>query len=167
VIWDRFVRTFHWSLALGVVANYWILEGGDDSHEWLGYALGTLVVARIGWGLADTGAARFSNFIVGPRQLWNSLPRFGDTYRTHMGHSPLAGWMIALQLGLVVLIVVTGWLQELDAFWGEDWPQDLHEWSSDLLIVTAVLHVLAVILIQWRYRIPLVQSMLPGKHRPR
>ncbi len=167
MVWDRFIRTFHWCLALGLVINYWWLEGGDEFHEWLGYALGALVVTRVYWGIAGPGNARFAHFVVGPKRVLASLQRFGDDYLTHRGHSPLAGWMIVLQFAVILVVVISGWLQELDAFWGVEWPQDLHDWSADFLMITAGMHVLAVLTIQWRYRTPLIHSMLPFRAPPK
>jgi cytochrome b len=162
MVWDRFVRVFHWSLAAGIVANYWFLEAGGDAHEWLGYALAVLVLARVVWGFSDSGNARFASFLVGPRRVVHSLRHFADDYREHRGHSPLAGWMILLLLSLVLALAVTGWMQGLDAFWGEEWLQDLHEYLGHALISAAAVHVVAVIWIQWRFRLPLVRSMLGG-----
>ena len=75
--------------------------------------------------------------------------------------------MIVLQIAVILLVVISGWLQELDAFWGVEWPQDLHDWSADFLMITAGIHVLAVLTIQWRYRIPLIHSMLPFRAPPK
>jgi len=162
VVWDRFVRGFHWSLALGIALNYWFLEGGDDLHEWLGYALAALVVARIAWGFIGPAEARFASFVVGPRRVFHSIRHFSEDYREHSGHSPLAGWMILFLLLLVLGLAVTGWMRDLDAFWGVDWVEDLHELLGNVLIGAAALHVTAVLWIQWRYRVPLLRSMLRG-----
>ena len=35
--WDLYIRLFHWSLASGIVANYFLLEEGEILHEWVGY----------------------------------------------------------------------------------------------------------------------------------
>lgn len=160
MVWDRFIRLFHWSLATGIALNYWVLEGGDETHEWLGYALLALVCARIVWGFIGPDNARFHQFIVGPRRVLHSIQHFSADYAHHKGHSPLAGWMILLLLSLVILVGVSGWMQELDMFWGEDWVETLHEFAGHALIAAAGIHILAVIIIQRRFRLPLVQSML-------
>ena len=160
MIWDRFVRLFHWSLAFGIALNYWVLEGGDDPHEYLGYALAVLVGARIVWGFTGPPAARFASFVVGPRRVLGSLANFGEDYREHSGHSPLAGWMILFLLTLVLALALTGWMQGLDAFWGVDWVEELHEILGNVLIGAAAVHVAAVLVIQRRYRVPLLRSML-------
>lgn len=160
MIWDRFIRLFHWSLAAGIALNYWLLEGGDEPHEWLGYALLALVGARIVWGFIGPDNARFKHFVVGPKRVLQSIQNFSADYAQHKGHSPLAGWMILFLLFLVTLVGVSGWMQELDMFWGEDWVETLHEVSGHVLIAAAGVHILAVIIIQRRYRLALIQAML-------
>ncbi len=152
MVWDRFVRVFHWSLAAGVPLNYWVLEGGEDPHEWLGYGLAALVAARLVWGFRGPPNARFANFVVGPRRILKSLGEFSAFYGEHRGHSPLAGWMILFLLTSVMLLAVTGWMQGLDAFWGEEWLQNVHEYLGNTLITAAALHIAAVFWIQWRTR---------------
>lgn len=160
MVWDRFIRLFHWSLALGIALNYWLLEGGDPPHEWLGYGLLALVLSRVVWGFIGPANARFSQFVVGPRRFLQSLRSPAADYRDHTGHSPLASWMIVFLLTLVAVVAISGWMQELDAFWGEDWVQNLHEYAGHTLIGAAGMHVSAVLWIQHRYRLGLIQSML-------
>ena len=162
---DRFVRVFHWSLALGVVLNYWVLEAGDDAHEWLGYALAALVGARIVWGFRGPANARFADFVVGPRRVLHSLGNFAEDYREHRGHSPLAGWMILFMLASVIGLAVSGWMQGLDAFWGDERLELIHEFLGNGLIGAAGVHVAAVLWIQRRFRLPLLRSMLGGPRR--
>ena len=163
MVWDRFVRFFHWSLASGIVLNYWVLEAGDDPHEWLGYGLAALVGARIVWGFRGPANARFCHFVVGPRRVLHSLKHFAEDYREHTGHSPLAGWMILFMFTCVIGLAVTGWMQGLDAFWGDETLEVTHEWMGNALIGAAGLHVAAVLWIQRRYKVPLIQS-ITGKY---
>jgi len=71
--WDHFVKVFHWSLATGIVANYFFLEDGDQPHEWLGYGLCALIVCRILWGIFGPASARFASFLRRPSTLWQEL----------------------------------------------------------------------------------------------
>lgn len=162
MVWDRFVRVFHWSLAAGILLNYWVLTAGDPPHEWVGYGLVALVFVRVIWGFIGSPPARFSHFVTGPGQVIRNIRQFRATYQQHNGHSPLAGWMILALLTLTLATGITGWLQELDAFWGEEWPQTLHEWLANGLLMAAGVHVAAVMLIQWRFGLPLVRSMWRG-----
>lgn len=160
MLWGRFVRVFHWSFAAGILLNYWLLEGGEEPHEWLGYALIVLVLSRVTWGWVGPSRALFSNFVVSPRRILRSLRNPAYDYRKHEGHSPLGGWMTLFMLALALSVGVSGWMQELDLFWGVGWVQAVHEYSSDTLIGAAAVHVIAVLWIQRRYKLPLVQSML-------
>ena len=160
MLWDRFVRLFHWSLVAGIALDYWLLEAGDPPHEWLGYAVMVLIVARIGWGFIGTTPARFRSFLVGPARVLRSLADPAGTYAKHQTHTPLGGWMMIFMLLLILGIGITGWMQDLDAFWGVEWVQELHEYSAHLLIAAACVHISAVFYIQWRYRLPLLRGML-------
>ena len=37
-VWDLFVRVFHWSLVTCILLNYFVVDDGEDLHQWLGYA---------------------------------------------------------------------------------------------------------------------------------
>jgi cytochrome b561 len=55
-------------------------------------------------------------------------------------------------------------MQDLDAFWGEDWPQDLHELLANALILVACLHVAAVLWIHFVLKTPLLHRMWFGRN---
>ena len=63
LVWDKFVRVFHWSLVLLFCVAY--VTGDDDNslHQYLGYALLFLVLARIAWGFLGNQYDIFKNFI--------------------------------------------------------------------------------------------------------
>ena len=69
VVWDPWVRIFHWSTASLFLLDYWLLEGGEPPHEYVGYAVGALLVLRLIWGLIGSRNARFSNFWPTPARL--------------------------------------------------------------------------------------------------
>jgi cytochrome b len=163
MIWDRFVRLFHWSVAALFLLNFWVLEAGDPPHEWAGYAIAGLVVARIGWGFCGPANARFASFFPTPARLRDTLQNFSARCRDHRGHNPLGGLMILLLLAGLLLTAVSGWMQGLDAFWGEDWVENLHEWTADTLMVAVVVHISAVLIIQTRFRVPLIRAMIRGR----
>ena len=99
--------------------------------------------------------------------------------RRHPTHR--IGWLLAVQSCLVaamapggggdnqwtfvaglLLTALTGWLQETDRFWGEEWVQRLHEVAADTVMVAVALHVAAVLLMQRLSGKPLLRAMFRG-----
>jgi len=68
--------------------------------------------------------------------------------------------MVLFLLFTLLITAVSGWMQTLDAFWGEDWVQNLHAWSADAAMIAVVVHVSAVLIIQYRYKVPLIKHMI-------
>lgn len=161
--WDRLIRIGHWTMASLFLANYWLLEGGDASHEWVGYGLFGVLLARLLHGFTGPENARFRNFWPTPARVRYCLQHFDDVQQQHRHgshHNAIAGLMVIFLLLVMGITAVSGWMQELDAFWGEDWVQNLHEWSADAVMLAVLVHVSAVFWLQWRYRLALVRGML-------
>jgi cytochrome b len=162
-VWDLFVRVFHWTLVSTVLLNYFVLEEGDPPHEWAGYLAAALVVARIVWGFIGSRHARFSDFFPTPRRLRQHLQAMRSGHQEHhWGHNPLGALMMFLLMGLVIAIGVTGWMQGLDAFWGEEGLQELHELLAHALLLSAGLHAASAILMGRIERTRLVKAMVTG-----
>ena len=159
MIWGRFIRLFHWSLAAGVVANYFFLEDGDQPHEWLGYALCVFVVARLVWGFKGPPNAKFSSFMGSPKAVYDEIHSLNKTRALPNTHTVAGGYQLLLVIFLVLGLTITGWIHDLDAFWGEDWPADTHKYMANGLIFLASLHVLAVAWMQLRLKLPVIQRM--------
>ena len=67
--------------------------------------------------------------------------------------------MMLLMLGLGV----SGFLlEEIDYFFGEDLPRDIHVWMADGLFALACLHVAAALFESWRLKENLPLSMVTG-----
>lgn len=165
-VWDPFVRIFHWSLVTSVGLCHFVLEEGETAHRWVGYLAAALVVARIVWGFVGTRHARFADFWPTPRRLaghWRAL-RAGHAERTP-GHNPFGALMMLALMGLVIAVGLTGWMQGLDAWFGDEGLQDLHEWLANALIGAAAAHALAAIVMGRRERVNLVAAMLTGVKR--
>jgi len=162
-VWDRFVRLFHWTLVSCVLLNRFVVDGDADLHHWLGYLAVGLVVARIVWGFIGSRHARFADFFPTPRRIAQHVrglltrrPAF------HWGHNPLGALMILALMGLVLSIGVTGWMQGLDAYFGEEWLQDLHALLANSLLILVGLHVTAAIVMGWLERTRLIKAMVTG-----
>jgi len=162
-VWDPFVRVFHWGLVGCVLLNYFVLEAGETPHEWVGYTASALVLARTLWGFVGTRHARFADFFPIPSRLRRHvrLLRAGAPDH-HWGHNPLGALMMLWLLGLVLWLGVTGWLQGTDAFWGEEWLQELHEGLAATLVWLAALHAAAALVMGRIERTRLVKAMFTG-----
>lgn len=165
-VWDPVVRAGHWALVCAVALAWLTRKGWGAWHEWIGYAALALVALRIAWGFLGSRYARFEQFVRPPgatlsyarRVLRREEPRF-------VGHNPLGGWMTLLLLASVALASASGWLYVTDAFWGEEWLEDLHEFLATAVLGLAALHVCGVVFTSLRHRENLVASMLHGRKR--
>lgn len=168
-VWDPFVRIFHWSLVSCVLVDYFIVDDGEALHQWLGYVAAALVSARIVWGFVGSPHARFADFFPTPARLRSHLADIRARRRKfHPGHNPLGALMMLALITLVLALAVTGYMQGTDAFWGEEWLQELHEVLASLLIGLAGVHAAAAIVVGRLEGVNLVKAMITGvKIRPR
>jgi len=164
VVWDPWVRVFHWGTASLFLLDYWWLEGGETPHEYVGYAIAALLVSRLIWGGVGSRNARFSSFWPTPTRLRRHLQQLRQRrFDPAEGHNPLGALMILLMLLLLALTVVSGWMQGLDRFWGEDWVALLHEYSAHSLMGAVGLHVSAVLVMSRYSGLRLVRTMITGR----
>lgn len=165
-VWDPIVRVFHWTVALGVIANLTFLENVKTPHIYVGYIVIAALFIRLAWGLVARNHARFSSFVPGPRGLLTYtkllLRRREPRY---VGHNPAgAAMMVALML-LVLMVGTTGWMMGLDRFWGVRWVETTHKITANLILGAAILHVIGAIVESVRHRENLPWSMVTGYKR--
>ena len=164
-VWDPLVRLFHWSLAACILGAF-LVEEGDTAHQWLGYTALALVAVRVAWAFVGTRHARFSDWVRGPRAVAGYLrERAAGTSRRRLGHNPAAAVMILLLLAGTVAIGVTGWMQTLDAYWGAEWLEELHEALAYGLLAFIGVHVAAALVESVHYGENLVAAMVHGRKR--
>jgi cytochrome b len=161
-VWHVAVRLSHWVVAAIVLFN--LFNESGPLHRYAGYVAFGVVFARFAYGL--TRPAGDAAHIGLP--LWSELVqhasdlRHGRVHRT-LGHNP-AGLCMALVLWLlVVLLGLTGWMSQLDQFWGEAWLADTHELLAEALQVCVVLHWLGVILMSRLQKENLLKAMITGR----
>lgn len=109
VLWDPVVRLTHWIIALVVLVNAVLSEGGSTLHVWVGWTgLGVLCL-RLVWGLVGPAEARFSAFPPRPLAALRHLRGLAaGRVPDYASHNP-AGAMMAYALwALLVLTTVTG-----------------------------------------------------------
>ena len=165
-VWDPLVRIFHWSLVAGIAAAWLTADVWDRIHEWIGYAVGALIAIRLVWGFVGPEYARFAQFVKGPRETLAYLGRIlrGRAER-HIGHNPAGAAMIVALLATISGTVITGWMMTLDAFWGVEWVEDLHEALANTILVLVAFHVAGVIHASITHRENLVRAMITGWKR--
>ncbi len=166
LVWDRFVRLFHWATALLVLIAFLTTDDLRWLHEDAGYAVLALVAARIVWGVVGGRHARFVSFVCGPRDVarYLRLLRSGRAPR-YLGHNPAGGIMIVALLALLVVVGGSGWLSETNAYFGVPWVDHLHHVSAHLLLVLVGLHLAGVVMSSWLHRENLVRAMVTGRKR--
>lgn len=167
-VWDPFVRIFHWGLVACIALNEFVVDDGERVHQWIGYAASALVLARIVWGFVGTRHARFSDFWPTPARLRAHLADLlAGRHGAQVGHNPLGALMMLALLAVVLALGASGWLQTTDAFWGEEWLQELHEELAEALLGLAGVHVAAALLMSRVERTNLVAAMVSGIKRRR
>jgi cytochrome b len=171
-VWDRFVRLFHWSLVACVALDSFALDGSDAPHQWAGYAAAALIAARIVWGFVGSRYARFSQFFPTPARIREHLAALRSRRpAASPGHNALGAVMVLTLMAVVLALAVTGWMQGLDRYFGEEWLMDLHERLADALLALVAVHVTAAILMSAWERTNLIGAMItgwkqmPGKRR--
>lgn len=146
---------------------WWTGDQIGAVHEYLGYTAGALLLARLAWGYAGRGHARFASFVVGwQRTRTYARDLMAGRHVRHLGHNPLGGWMIVWLLSCVAALVITGWLYTTDWLWGYGWLANLHAGLGWVLLASVVVHVLGVIVTSVNQRENLVAAMFTGHKRP-
>ncbi len=179
LVWDLFIRVFHWSLVLSFTLAYLSAEYGlDEIHEWLGYFVVVLVVSRIVWGFIGSKYARFSSFIFDiPTYIKNFKAIVTNNHETHyVGHNPLGGAMVfAILFGLIGLVtsglILLGWSEYTGPVWAlgipvsealGDLAKDVHYMLPVLMLFLIGAHILGVIVAIKQHGENLVHSMFNG-----
>lgn len=100
------MRLGHWLIVPLVAFSWWSAEEGRlDWHRLSGYALLTLVLFRLAWGVTGSQTAQFVNFLRGPKTISAYLRGKSGAV---IGHNPIGGWSIALLLLLMVAQAMLG-----------------------------------------------------------
>lgn len=170
-VWDRVVRTSHWSLALLVILNLLMEDEGEIVHMWVGYIAAGIVATRLGWGLLKGGYASLKYFMPSLEQTRLEVSMLIGHLRPggqrDLGHSALGGITMGLLLVHVILLGLTG---SIISFGGDVWSsiaEEAHESLSSTLIALLMLHVLAALFVSLRSDQNLVLSMITGWKNPK
>lgn len=171
------MRLFHWALAALVIFSYVTGKVGGDWTEWhmrSGYAILSLLLFRLAWGVAGSETARFGSFLRGPRAglpyLHSVIAR---TPRRVLGHNPLGGWAVLAMLAVLLVQAASGLF--VDDEIATRGPlvvkaseatvarmSALHSYNQWVLVALVALHVAAIGAYRFALGMDLVSPMVSG-----
>jgi cytochrome b len=159
-----------------VVASYVTAEiDRIDLHMRCGYAVLTLLLFRLGWGVIGSESARFAQFVTGPGRVTAYLRHWlrsaADRYP---GHNPAGGWAVVTMLGLLTFQAATGLGANDDVVYEgplarhlgkrlSDLFSAVHDFNVNLLIGIVALHVAAVLAYRLVRGQDLIRPMVTGQ----
>lgn len=157
-IWDLPTRLFHWVLVV-LIALAWCSQefNSMDFHVYVGYAILTLLVFRIVWGVVGSDTARFRHFLRSP---FAAIAHLLHIHRREpdrdIGHNAAGGWMVLVMLALIGVQAGTGLFANDDGDTEgplmhfvekdtSDWLSHIHSLNFKLIEAAIVLHILALL----------------------
>ena len=176
-VWDLPTRLSHWALVALAVFSFTTGKVGGAWMEWhlrSGYAVLTLLLFRVLWGIAGSSTSRFAHFVRGPRAAAAYARRLLATRASDaFGHNPLGGWMVVLMLAAFLVQAASGLFSDdeistqgplaarvSNAFVSR--MSALHSYNEWLLVGLAALHLVAIATYTLVLRAPLVAAMVLG-----
>lgn len=169
-VWDPFIRIFHWSLVGAFAYAFYTHASMWDRlhHAYAGYVAGSLIVARIAWGIIATGYANFKSFPLNPvwaiKYLFKLLK---GTARHYIGHNPIGSMAIYMMLGLGIVTVGSGCIV-YNSGWGwidDSLSQKIHHYVTWTWLGVVVIHVTGVIFESIIHKDNLIWAMITGCKR--
>ena len=160
-VWDPFIRTWHWLLAILVTTSWLLGRYMDfDTIEWhfyIGYWILGLLILRFIWGFCGPTPVRWSTLLKSSLQAPRTLPKLlarqpsGDS-----GHSPIGAVASLILIGVISGQVISGlFIESIDFF--EAGPlndtisstlaKSLRVWHhrlADVLLILCAAHLLAI-----------------------
>ncbi len=165
-VWDLPLRIFHWALAASVLIAWFSANVYDTVHEIFGYVTLGLISFRLIWGFVGTRYSRFANFAISPHAVLRYMRRLVRVRPgRYIGHNPAGASMTVALLVLLAISTISGWMQITERFFGVTWVEEVHTYSSNLVIILAVVHVLGVFLMCALQKENLVRAMITGRKR--
>jgi cytochrome b len=177
-IWDLPTRIFHILLALAVAGLVITGEVGGNAmqlHFMLGYAVLTLVLFRLIWGVVGGHWSRFMHFVPTPSTLLSYMQSVRKKQALHsVGHNPLGALSVLAMLVVLLFQVLSGLMSDDEisnagpwtSFVPSDWVAFATEYHSEigkvLLIVLVALHVGTVLYYKRIKQNDLLTPMLTG-----
>jgi cytochrome b len=177
-VWDIWVRLFHWTLVSLIAFSWWSgSEGGTvmQYHMLSGYAILTLVLFRVLWGMVGSTHARFADFVRGPKTVLAAARELiSREPMPYAGHNPVGGWMVVALLMALAVQAVTGLFSNDDILTEgplyrhvskgvSDWLTGIHDANFNVILALSAVHVLGVLHHWIVKRENLVSAMFTGR----
>ncbi len=110
IVWDTFVRFFHWSLVILLFIAYVTGDDAKSVHAFTGFLIFLLIIARVFWGFFGTKYALFKNFICSPlKAILYIKDLFTGSPKHYTGHNPAAAWMVIFFIITSLVVCVSGY----------------------------------------------------------
>ncbi|WP_343868410.1 cytochrome b/b6 domain-containing protein [Caenispirillum bisanense] len=200
-VWDLPTRLFHWVLVLLIAGLWWtgtsgtlplgplagasilgwtVPTGQMAQHMLMGYAVLTLVIWRLLYGLVGSSTSRFAGFVRGPAAVIAYLRgALGGGEKAAapavLGHNPAGGWMILVLLAVLAAQATTGLFSNDDIFTdgplvrlvSKETSDSLTGWHKNILfpslLALIALHVAAALFYLAVKRDNLIRAMVTGR----
>jgi len=193
--WDPLIRMTHWGVAAAVLVNGLVNEGGSNWHIWIGYGVVALLALRLIWGFIGTEEARFASFPLSIHAARTHVSdMLAGRRRQYRSHNPLGSLMVYALWAMLLVVTATGIgmagsplrsipfnggvsylsLHEAEETDDDDrdkggeeneFLEELHEISANLLLLLAALHIAGVALESRLSGRNLLKPMISGKHQ--
>jgi len=174
-IWDLPTRLFHGALALCVLGLFVSAELGGNAMVWhfrFGFAVLTLLLFRLAWGLVGGHWSRWAQFPLRPSSVLAYVQ--GRSLLSWAGHNPLGSWSVVFLMLFLTLQVATGLISDDEianvgplsfgvpgrwVSWATAWHKD---WGQSLVMTLVLLHLSALVWYRFKKKVSLVPAMLHG-----
>jgi cytochrome b len=174
LVWGLPIRIFHWSLVGLICVSLYTGHFGEydsiDTHMFAGYGVLALLLFRFSFGLFAKGYARFGQFVRGPKVI----AAYVKSPEKTTGHNPLGALGVLALLFSLSVQVGTGLFATDDIFF--DGPLNhlvsgdtagvltgIHGINQRVLMGLISLHLIAILIHEWRLGHRIVWPMVMGK----
>jgi len=110
LVWDLPTRLFHWFLVACIIGSVATSQIGGNAMIWhfrFGFAIATLLLFRLAWGVVGGRWSRFASFLYSPATVVRYLRGEGRPEHS-VGHNPLGAGSVFALLVLLIAQVSTG-----------------------------------------------------------
>ncbi|MGL4309094.1 MAG: cytochrome b/b6 domain-containing protein [Paracoccaceae bacterium] len=109
LLWDPVIRITHWAIAVIVLLNAVLTDGGSLVHVSAGWLGISFLVLRLVWGFTGPAEARFSSFPPNPGAALAHLRDLTQgSVREYRSHNPAGAMMVYALWTLLLVVTMTG-----------------------------------------------------------